>query len=683
MIRRWLWLLIIGAIVGTGAAYLLGRSQDPVYQASTKVMVIQPREGNVSADLTPFSDQELMQTYMALLVTEPVLQATSDALGFPLSANQISARQLAGTRLLEVTVRANTPEQAAQIANSLVEILIEYNESLQTGRFAIAEESLQTQIDQVETQIQEVQSELQQLSQVDVVSELAQVEAQIADTQANIIDLQFEIDALSSLPEEDRVLLQDKRLELAALKLTLGFEQMSYNSRLLEDPTNRAPETEDQLLALQEDIVFLEQEIETLSANTGATNPEEERLLLQKQLEIERLQNTLIGLEASYLALLNGNVGGDNQDIQQQNRQETLTLYRQIYSNLITAYESTRLARLQGTPNVVQVEAASTPAEPIAPQIQQAMIRGAIIGLLFAAGIAYLIEYLDDTVKTPGDVEQVVNLPTLAGIMRIKPSQNEGERRLVTMEQPRAPVSEAFRILRTGILFSSVDRESHVLLITSPNPMDGKSVVAANLAVVMAQAGHRVLLVDADLRRPVQHKIFEQANGNGLTNMLLNMRLNGSREAQHEQLEQVIRPTSQTGLELLSSGPVPPNPSELLGSEKMKALISLLKESYDFIIFDSPPGLAVTDALILASLSDSTLLMTNVGQTRLNHLVQIVNRLREVNAHIIGVVLNRLTPRGDAYYYYYHYQNSYYSNGTNGQGPRKEREKENHLNQPL
>jgi non-specific protein-tyrosine kinase len=276
-----------------------------------------------------------------------------------------------------------------------------------------------------------------------------------------------------------------------------------------------------------------------------------------------------------------------------------------------------------------------------------------------------------------------VNLPTLAGIMRIKPSQNEGERRLVTMEQPRAPVSEAFRILRTGILFSSVDRESHVLLITSPNPMDGKSVVAANLAVVMAQAGHRVLLVDADLRRPVQHKIFEQANGNGLTNMLLNMKMNGSREAQHEQLEQVIRPTSQTGLELLSSGPVPPNPSELLGSEKMKALISLLKESYDFIIFDSPPGLAVTDALILASLSDSTLLMTNVGQTRLNHLVQIVNRLREVNAHIIGVVLNRLTPRGDAYYYYYHYQNSYYSNGTNGQGPRKEREKENHLNQPL
>jgi Mrp family chromosome partitioning ATPase len=115
----------------------------------------------------------------------------------------------------------------------------------------------------------------------------------------------------------------------------------------------------------------------------------------------------------------------------------------------------------------------------------------------------------------------------------------------------------------------------------------------------------------------------------------------------------------------------------------MKALISLLKESYDFIIFDSPPGLAVTDALILATLSDSTLLMTNVGQTRLNHLVQIVSRLREVNAHIIGVVLNRLTPRGDAYYYYYHYQNNYYSHEANGQGPKKRREKENHLKQAL
>ena len=157
LLRRWFWLLLLGLLLGAGGGYLASQYQQPVYQATTKVMVIKPQESSVTADLT-LSDQELMQTYVTLLTTRPVLQAASEELGFGVSGNQITARQASGTRLLEITVRANNPERAANIANTLVDVLIQHNDQLQSSRFASSEESLQAQIAQVEQQIADAQA---------------------------------------------------------------------------------------------------------------------------------------------------------------------------------------------------------------------------------------------------------------------------------------------------------------------------------------------------------------------------------------------------------------------------------------------------------------------------------------------------------------------------------------------
>jgi capsular exopolysaccharide synthesis family protein len=178
----------------------------------------------------------------------------------------------------------------------------------------------------------------------------------------------------------------------------------------------------------------------------------------------------------------------------------------------------------------------------------------------------------------------------------------------------------------------------------------------------MAQAGKNVLIIDADLRRPRQHQIFGLSKNQGLTNLMLEYNVNDSEEASLALFKRFLqKPASGIGgLFVLASGPIPPNPSELLGSAKMRALLKKLSSQFDFIILDSPPALAVTDAVLLSTQVNGVLLVLDAGRTKKAHLQQVNEQLKEVNAHVIGTVLNRLSPRGDGYYYYYYYQNAYY-----------------------
>ena len=323
----------------------------------------------------------------------------------------------------------------------------------------------------------------------------------------------------------------------------------------------------------------------------------------------------------------------------------------------------------QGAINTLAViEPATLPALPVGPNRLLTIATAAAIGFVLAAGAAYLLEYLDDTVKTPEDIKQLVDLPTLAGIAQIK--ADDPDRGLITVTQPRSPVSEAFRVLRTGIQFATVDAPSHCLLVTSANPTEGKSLTAANLAVVMAQAGYRVLLADADLRRPAQHTIFSLPQENGLTNLLLLPEVGEDTPEARAMFDAVLQPGGESGLWLLPSGPTPPNPSELLGSGKMRGVLARLLTRFDVIIFDSPPSLAVTDALVLSRLVDATLLVVDAGTTRRGHLKQAVEKLRAANVRLVGVTLNRLTPRSDAYNVYYARQSYYHEDaGKNGSPP--------------
>lgn len=217
---------------------------------------------------------------------------------------------------------------------------------------------------------------------------------------------------------------------------------------------------------------------------------------------------------------------------------------------------------------------------------------------------------------------------------------------LVAASHPKSPIAEAFRTLRTNISFSALDRPLRSLLVTSAGPEEGKSTAVSNLAVVTAQAGTRVLVLDCDLRKPAMHKVFDLDNHRGLTSVLV-----GGVDP-----TEAISPTLADNLWVLTSGPLPPNPAELLGSGRMKDLLPQLEEKYDLILVDTPPLLAVTDAAVLAPQVDAAVLVARAGVTRRDMLAEAKASLAKTGVHLLGAILNGLRPESDGYYYYYHYR---------------------------
>lgn len=219
---------------------------------------------------------------------------------------------------------------------------------------------------------------------------------------------------------------------------------------------------------------------------------------------------------------------------------------------------------------------------------------------------------------------------------------------LITLEQSKSPISEAFRTLRTNVQFTSVDSKTKKILVTSSGPREGKSSIISNLAVSMVNAGESVLLIDADMRNPTQHKIFELNNGEGLSSALI----------QDQDYQKFLKETSVPGLMVLTGGPIPPNPAELLGSKRMKRLIEEASERFDIVLIDSPPIIAVTDAAILAQEVDGVILVLSSGEVNRDYALRAKEQLDKVGAKILGAVLNKVDMDSNEYYYYYQYYGS-------------------------
>lgn len=346
-------------------------------------------------------------------------------------------------------------------------------------------------------------------------------------------------------------------------------------------------------------------------------------------------------------------------DVQRTRLETSLAQYRSTYSNLVNSYQQASLVEAQSINNVVVAEPATVPQIPIRPRTTTNTLLAAVVGAMLALGTAFLIEYLDDTVKSPDDISRVSGLSPLGAIARLK--DTGGARQLIAWLRTKAPEAEAYRTLRTNIQFSSVDKPVRTLMVTSSSPGEGKSTTTANLAVVMAQTGQKVIVVDTDLRRPVQHKVFGVPNNTGLTTALL--------ASDATLASSYLQPTEIENLSVLTSGPIPPNPSELLGSHRMKALVETLSQAADLVIFDSPPVLAVTDAVVLGRQVDGVLLVADAGKTREQALITAAGELQKVGANTLGVALNRLDTRRGGYYYYYYY----YSDEETGQRRRSSR----------
>lgn len=353
--------------------------------------------------------------------------------------------------------------------------------------------------------------------------------------------------------------------------------------------------------------------------------------------------------------------------------QGQLAQYRSSYGNVLSQLESIRMDEANAVDTITVVEPAIAPPLPVRPRVLINTLLALVVGAMLGVGCVFLIEYLDDTVKLPEQVENATGLSTLGVIAREKNggrsrslfqrnarSQPPGPPSLVTIDKPRSPNAEAYRAVRTGIQFASIDNPIRSLVVTSAGPSEGKSTTAANLAVVMAQTGKKVALIDADLRKPSQHKLWGAPNTVGLTGLLL-------LEDQPESLDYVLAPTQVENLWVMTSGLLPHNPSELLGSQKLQRLVERLLQEYDYLIFDAPPALAVTDPIVLGQSLDGVLLVVDAGGTREPAMVQTVQALAKVQAHIIGVVLNKFPVKSGGYYYYY-YHHYYEEGGDKGSG---------------
>jgi capsular exopolysaccharide synthesis family protein len=308
---------------------------------------------------------------------------------------------------------------------------------------------------------------------------------------------------------------------------------------------------------------------------------------------------------------------------------------------------------------------AAIPTTPIKPTPKRNAVMGFGVGLLFGVALAFALEHFDDSIKSKEDLERLTgNLPVLGMIPTIGSWKNREETFVVARTEPSSPAAEAYRALRTSIHFLALDRAIRVLMVTSPNASEGKSTAVANLATVLARAGERVVVVSCDLRRPRLHEFFGMSNAVGFTSVLLGT----------APLSSVLQPVAnEERLSILASGPLPPNPSELLASERTSDLFVALRARADIVLLDAPPVLPVTDAAVLSARADGVLLVANAGATSGKHVVRALELLRQVGAPLTGAVLNSVTAE-DGYGYAY----EYYSREV----PRNERSSNRNRKQP-
>jgi polysaccharide biosynthesis transport protein len=328
---------------------------------------------------------------------------------------------------------------------------------------------------------------------------------------------------------------------------------------------------------------------------------------------------------------------------------------KHMFDLLIKRFKETSLTEEMKTGNIRIIDKAEIPRSPVKPKKKRNLLLALIVGLSLGVGLAFFLEYLDNTIKLPEEIKEVLKIPYLGPVPAFSPDENQPSVSvdLVTIHSPKSTASEAYRGIRTGILFSSADTTPQVIMVTSAGPKEGKTVSSANLAVCMANAGSRTIIVDGDMRRPRIHKVFDMDRTIGLSSILVGT---GSPE-------DAIVASGIQGLDILPVGPLPPNPSEIIGSKKMEQFLNDLRKKYERIIIDSPPISAVTDAVALAQMVDTTLLVIRAGQTPRQLIQNGLEQLSAVNANVLGAILNAVSVGRDSYYYYQYY---YYYYGEDG-----------------
>ena len=621
------------------------------------------------------------------------------------------------TDIVKITAGSRNPVEAALIANVYTEIYATQNLQASRLRTTAIREFLQSQLDSKKTLLDSAENNLQSYMRSSGVVSL--------DAEGTKV-----VDQLSVLEAQRDAIEVEKRSRLKTLaSYKEEFEKLGQSSARTIEESN-----DSYITLLQEQIAKLEVQRDIVTAqNPGLVD---QKLYSDKLKEIDQqitsLKKTLSTRTDQFLKSVLPGTGGSagasgsffaeakQRIIEQSIELQALDARKVALADVIQDYEkkfnqipkkSMDLARLQRTKmsneklyllveekyneTAIQeksefgyvniVDPAVVPLKPVGTRLRIFLISGFIAGLSLGVFITFLLAFIDVRIRTPEDLKRqgFIPLSTISGMKYEIKKINEDAKfggtqspldvHLVSFYRPFGPIAESYRHLRTNVLATQQDNTPRCIMVTSANPGEGKTTTACNLAISLAQAGKKVLLVNADLRRPVIHELFGLVNEKGLAGFL----------SGHASLEDVRQRGVIENLDIVASGELPDNPSELLGSEAMKEFIRSMKQEYDIVLADAPPLLAVTDAAVLAKEADGVVLVAFAGTTRVNAILSAVELLRNFDAKMLGVVLNNFDIRASFGSYAYGHPNGYYGYESGYYGSNGKKKSKNSMNQRL
>jgi capsular exopolysaccharide synthesis family protein len=584
--------------------------------------------------------------------------------------SRLKIEPIRNSRLVKIHFDSNSPELSARVANLLASNYIQQNLEAHFVTTDQAKEWLTKQLQDLKGKVERADENLQAFgSKHDIIS---------LDEKENV--------TMQRLTELNEALTKAESDRIAKEALYKQIKDKNVDSL--------PPILENKLIAdLKQNTIQLEGQYVKLLETLKPDHWDMVRLKKQMDMLKERLDGEIkrivAGIENDYESALRRETllrqTFDKQKEKTMQMKEKAIQYnilkreadtnRDLYKGLLQRMKETGISAGITASNIQIVDEAELPIGPYKPDKRRNLALALIVGLFLGVGLAFFFEYLDNSVKTSEDVEQGIRLPFFGLVPEVS---YERRRRatdgtpwsveLVTFCHPKSMLSEAYRNIRTSILLSFSEKPPKKIAILSPNPEEGKTTTALNTAIALSQTGARVLVLEADLRRPRVHKIFDQENGVGLSNFL----------SGHAELDATIRGTEIPNLFYILAGPIPPNPSELLGSNLFKYMMESLSERFDHIVIDAPPVLGFSDSIIVSTSVDGVILVVLEGKTPKETLQRSKEMLFQVNAKILGVVINRVDIRRSQYggYGYYHGYHSYYAERSEKDKKLPFREKE-------
>ena len=596
----------------------------------------------MNKSLTPVSEQDETETFPEKEIAPEKIKTLQMV---NMIKGGIQASPINESRVVDISYMSNNPVIAMRVVNSVADAYI--NELLDM-QMASSARSISWMRDKAEIQRIKLEESEKELHDYKKKHDIITVENRLTVLPDRLSELSSKL-----------TLAQARRKELEAV-----YRQVR-NASMDELETIPGISEASSLETVTREIISAEQKISELSKKYGPKHPrmitaknELENLNKKKLEELKKSAQTIKNKydlarsnEQELKKLLDGTkfqaARLGEKSIQLSILQRKVDTNRFLYDALIKRMKEKGITEKSQTVNVWVLEKATLPRRPIVNKTRD-IVLGLFFGLFGGIGIAFFLEYLDNTIKTPEDVEEKYNLSVLSTIGLFK----NKDKTIIedVLANPSSLNAENFKSLRTSLLLSSADNPPKRLLVTSMTPGEGKSSISICTALSLSQAGKSVLLIDADMRRPVVHKIFNIANDYGLSSILA-----GVQKEEHQHVTHHFA----KNLDVIAAGPIPPNPSELLSSKRIAALLDQSSKKYDIIIIDTPPLISVTDPVILSSKVDGIIIVTWAGETTRELFGKGIKQLQEVSAPITGVVLNRFNAKKSGYYY--NYGDYYYS----------------------